>query len=534
MRRMNFITKKEFHRKEIALLVINVLIINILLFSCAQIGNLTGGAKDVAAPELLGVYPPNKSTNVTPKRITLSFNEYVKLNNPSQAVIFSPPLNPAPEFSVKGKSVNIDIKEGLQANTTYQIQFNQSIADNNEGNQLGSYNYVFSTGPIIDSLSLTGAVVNAFDNTTSENIVVGLYNLSDAQDILSANPRYLVKQDLSGNFTFNYIKSGEYSLVAFQDANFNNLPEPRTELIGFKDETITLTTNKALEKPIVVFENERPTAVKKVVESTPGHLLFTFTNPVQAISVNSDKWNDTDYGYFNEGNDTLHYWYGTDQSAISFFFEFDNGERDTVEVNLKDGTTELLVRNSNPTVPENEKFEVMFTVPIISFTQENIYFEDSLGKRREAEIEQSSPTLWRFSSPWKRRDKMVLVIEEGALVSNVNTEIPETKLDFNVEDPISKASLIMKFTNSKSTYLVQLLSETGKTLGEGYIGNNGSLTYPNLKEGKYALRVFEDANGNERWDLGSLQNRKQAEPTIYYLDDIEIKGNWDKELEITF
>ena len=183
-------------------------LIVLLLNSCANIVAPTGGQKDITPPKVLKTEPENFSTHFKGNTISLYFDELVQLKDESRVMLISPPPDKMPEARLKGKSVILTLPGILKENTTYSIQFGSSIQDNNEGNALNNYTYVFSTGDVIDSLSVDGSVLSADKLTAMPKIIVCLYTSTDDSVIFKEKPRYLARTDENGHFLLYHIASG--------------------------------------------------------------------------------------------------------------------------------------------------------------------------------------------------------------------------------------------------------------------------------------------------------------------------------------
>ena len=147
----------------------------LLLSACAQVVAPTGGDRDLTPPEVMSLVPENQSLNFNANSFTLEFDEYVVLRKLKEQLLVSPPLKYSLESKTKGKNLIFTIKDTLKENTTYVFNFGNAIVDLNEGNPLSNFQYVFSTGPVIDSLSFSGKVVDAFDLTAEKDAVLLLY-----------------------------------------------------------------------------------------------------------------------------------------------------------------------------------------------------------------------------------------------------------------------------------------------------------------------------------------------------------------------
>ncbi|MCF0205800.1 MAG: Ig-like domain-containing protein, partial [Bacteroidales bacterium] len=212
-----------------------MLVSALVVLACAKQVTLTGGKKDVTPPQPKAFSHPNGSTNFDQKHIIIKFDEYIKLNDVSSKLIVSPPMEEKPTAVVNGKKLKISINEKLKPNTTYCLNFNDAIADINEGNAMNSFVYAFSTGPVIDSLSIAGTVFDALTRKPVDKAWVLLYSDKNDSAVIAQMPDYVTKVDKDGNFKINYIADNDYKIYALIDNNLNfkfDLPE---EQIAFLD-----------------------------------------------------------------------------------------------------------------------------------------------------------------------------------------------------------------------------------------------------------------------------------------------------------
>ena len=209
-----------------------------MLYSCAKMGAPDGGWYDETPPHVVGAMPAEKSTHVSKRNIRINFNEFVKIDNPTQNVVVSPPQLEVPEIKGEGKSINVKLIDKLQPNTTYTIDFSNAISDNNEGNPLGNFTYSFSTGNHIDTLEVAGYVVQAADLEPVKGILVGLYaDLSDTA--FKTKPMLRVSRtDSRGHFIIRGVTPGKYRVYALQDADGNYSFNQRSEMLAFNHDII--------------------------------------------------------------------------------------------------------------------------------------------------------------------------------------------------------------------------------------------------------------------------------------------------------
>ena len=218
-----------------------IILFNLLLltiFSCARMGSPDGGWYDETPPKILGTSPANGSDDVNSKKVTILFNEFVKLDNPTEKVVVSPPQLEAPEVKVSGKRITVALQDTLKPNTTYTIDFSDAITDNNEGNPLGNYTYSFSTGNRIDTMEVAGYVLEAQNLEPIKGILVGLYsNLNDTAFQHKPMMR-IARTDGNGHFVIKGVAKGDYRIYALQDMDGNYKFNQPGEKIAFTPEII--------------------------------------------------------------------------------------------------------------------------------------------------------------------------------------------------------------------------------------------------------------------------------------------------------
>jgi len=217
--------------------------ISIIFYSCAQVVPLTGGDKAVTPPKVVSSSPENKSVNFHEKMIVIKFDEFIQLKNLSQQLIISPVMDEVPKITVKGKELIIKIESDLEENTTYNFNFGQAIVDLHESNPLPNFKYVFSTGAILDSLTYSGKVADAFDLDPVEKVNVMLYkDLEDSIPLIS-QPYYLALTDKSGNYSLSNLAAGTYRVFALKDINYNYIFDLPQEKIAFKSSPVTIDSS---------------------------------------------------------------------------------------------------------------------------------------------------------------------------------------------------------------------------------------------------------------------------------------------------
>ena len=210
----------------------------IIGYSCASMGTPDGGPYDEMPPKFVKSTPHLREVNVKNKKFELEFDEFIKLEKASEKVVISPPQLEQPEIKVVGKKVVGEFLDDLKDSTTYTIDFSDAIVDNNEGNPMGHFTYSFSTGASIDTMEVSGTVLNAADLEPIKGIQVGLHkNLNDSAFTKLPFDR-VSRTDSRGHFSIRGVAPGKYRIYALMDGNQNYLFDSKTEAIAFSDSVI--------------------------------------------------------------------------------------------------------------------------------------------------------------------------------------------------------------------------------------------------------------------------------------------------------
>lgn len=215
-----------------------VLLLVIVAYSCANIGTPDGGPYDETPPKFMGGTPQLRAVNVKSQKFELEFDEFIKLEKPSEKVVISPPQLEQPEIKVVGRKVVGELLDTLKESTTYTIDFSDAIVDNNEGNPMGHFTYTFSTGASIDTMEVSGTVLEASNLEPIKGIQVGLHkDLADSAFTVKAFDR-VSRTDSRGRFSIRGVAPGKYRIYALKDGNQNYLFDSKSEMIAFSDSII--------------------------------------------------------------------------------------------------------------------------------------------------------------------------------------------------------------------------------------------------------------------------------------------------------
>ncbi|MEM9078073.1 MAG: Ig-like domain-containing protein [Bacteroidota bacterium] len=520
-----------------------ILWIGLVLWQCARRGNPTGGPEDVTPPELIRTEPENFSTEFTSKSIRLYFDEFIKLEDVQNQLIISPPLEYLPEIRPQGgvsKYVEVIIKDTLKENTTYTLNFGQSIVDNNEGNPNSFLTYVFSTGTYIDSLTLSGAVKDAYNRTADEFISVMLYEIDTAftdSTVFKRPPNYISNTlDSFPIFELKNLKEGKYRLIALKDLNKNNLFDQRQDKIGFVEDTITLPTDSIYLLNLFQETPNYSASVPSYVAKN--RIIFGYQGIQEEISIESltdlpDSVRTTILK--DRETDTINYWLTpTDLDSIIFMVQNSVLEqKDTFTVKTRKLALDSLKLTNSPgsKLGFEETFSILANTPIkaVDTSQIAVFVSDSLPYTYSYVLDSIKNQI-DFQFEKEPNQSYTFNLTPGAITDFFGFENDSLSYTLSTGSYADFGNLRVTLSGAvKFPMIVQLTNEQGETQRESFSEIPSPVEFNNLEPGKYMIRVIFDDNANRKWDTGNYLQQIQPEKVSYYPDVIEVRANWELE-----
>ncbi len=439
---------------------------------CAQIGAPTGGAKDTIPPVLLKASPGLNSTNFTGNKITLTFNEYINVDDVLNNVLVSPYPKVNPVVDYKLKTVTVKLKDSLLPNTTYSINFGNAIKDNNEGNPLKNFTYVFSTGNHIDSLRLSGKVIVAETGKADSTLIAMLYRNTDDSAVQKIKPDYIAKLKGDGSFTFTNLSAGNYKLYALKDGDGGKTYNSKTELFAFADHMVTIGPTNT---PVTLYASAQEKDTRGV------------TPVPSAKSTGAEK--------------KLKY----------------TGSVTTQNQELQDD------------------LELVFSKPLKKFDPSKIILTDT-GYKPISPVQiniDSSRKKISLSVKWQEDMKYRLIINNTAVADSLGNSIAKSDtIRFATKKVSEYGNLVLRFTNldlAKHPVLEFVVGEEIK-LSSPVTANEWSKKL--FKPGEYEIRILFDDNNNGKWDPGDYSKKTQPEKVIVLPQKLGIRADWDNERDI--
>ena len=313
----------------------------LLLVACARMGQPDGGWYDDDPPKVLGATPEDKATRVKAQKVTIFFDEYIKLQDATSKVIISPPQLETPEIKAAGKRIVVELKDTLKENTTYTIDFSDAISDNNEGNPMGNYTYSFSTGERIDTFEVSGYVLDASNLEPVKGILVGLYD-DLADSAFKTKPLMRVSRtDGSGHFVVKGIAPGTYRAYALQDADGDFRFTQKSEMIAFNHDTFEPSSKPDTRVDTVWRDSLHIDALLQVpyTHFLPDDItLMAFTQTqTDRMLLKTERVEPNKFSmYFTYGDSLLPSIKGLNFDAENAFVVESNEKRDTIHFWLRD------------------------------------------------------------------------------------------------------------------------------------------------------------------------------------------------------
>lgn len=517
----------------------------LLIFGCANRQAPQGGPRDHDPPKLLKATPPDMTRNFKAKVIQLDFDEFFKLVSPYTEITMSPTPTKVPDYKIKKKSLVITLRDSLEKNTTYVINFGKAIADVNEGNVLKNFTYVFSTGSHIDSLSISGRVINTLTGERDKEAIVMLFTLK--QDSLlfgKKNPTIFTSTDTAGNFSLNNLHPDDYRLYALKGPNptakvYNN----DRDLIAFSKKVLHLTKDTSnIELKLFKATPDKFRLVDNRFDPD-GKLFFTFNKGLDNPSLkilyppDFDKYKIAD---FSKTKDTaLLFMRNMDFDSIRVAFFDNNKPLDTIS--KRKGRKESFIRilsfqyNTNATskLKPGTDLTLKASYPID-------HFDAALVNLKEDSTDVSDFTLQKDTADtrlftllyhWKQNVNYTLILNEDAftdIYGGKNKRLPSKRFELDKPENYSLLTLNVTVPDTGKSYIVELLNDKKDVLRHDVIRKNIALVYKNYLTGKYNVRVVYDENNNGKWDSGNVKQKLQPENIWVDPDIITLRPNWEQ------
>ncbi|OXA82564.1 Ig-like domain-containing protein [Flavobacterium aquidurense] len=513
-----------------------------LMMSCAKRGSITGGLKDTLAPVLKYSMPKNFSTDFKAKEIVLTFDEYVKLKNTNKQLIISPPMKHEPIIlpTTASKEITIKILDTLHPNTTYSMNFGQSIADNNEGNAYNQFKYVFSTGPYIDSLSIGGRIKDAYEKNVDNFVSVMLYEVNDKfkdSVIYKEFPRYITNTlDSLRTFKLENLKAGKYLLVALKDKGNNNKFNPKDDKIGFIKHYITVPNDTLFE--LELFKESQPLKALKPIQASGNRLFlpydskqdFTISKP-KVVLKNKNEILESIVTRFPK-KDSLQVWFKP-LKVDSLSMEISNAnynKKFTFKIKDQKKDTLNITTMQSGTLHFRDRFTLESATPLVKFDKSKIKLtnKDSIAVDFTTEYDEFDQKL---SIDFKKEplEKYKFTFLPGALTDFYDKTNDTLSYKLTTREYADYGNLVLNLKNVKRFPIIaEITNKKGdEVLASQYSEGQTKLTFDLVEPNSFTLRITYDDNKNKIYDSGNFLKKNYAEEVFYYQKEIDVRTNWD-------
>jgi uncharacterized protein (DUF2141 family) len=564
-----------------------------LFASCASMASPNGGPYDELPPKVLHSMPGNGETSVKGRKIEIVFDELIQVERPSENVIITPPQKNMPEILALGKKIKIELKDSLIPDVTYTIDFTNSVSDNNEKNILENFSFAFSTGETIDSLEVSGLVLNADNLEPVPNIMVGLHR--DLADSAFTTAQFFrtSKTNDRGRFTIRNIAEGNYRLFALNDVNRDYMFDQPGEDIAFHDsiiipsfelrmrqdtiwkDSLTIDTVRTVEYThflpddvtLRLFKEDFRRQYMLRPERTEKHLFaLNFNAPADtlpSLSLTDEPPSGDWYLVQRDGSGaSLQYWitdslvYNRDTLHLQVSYLKSDSlnvlrpQIDTVHLAMRRQPAAARSRRTKGDEPEPVRFLSMqinassqmevFDTLSVTFTEPVVKLDSSVFV-----FEQKQDTLWHPAGFSLQQDSINLLkyylIRPFKYDEQFRLTIDSAQI-YSIYGKWNDASRTTIQIKPKDSYGDLYLHVEGieepafvELLNASDVPvrkskvHEGWAIFTNLKPDKYYVRLIEDANGNGVWDTGNYAEKKQPETVWYAPRFYEIPANFEIE-----
>ena len=511
---------------------------------CATPTSPTGGPRDTIGPVLIPEETtPNFQTNFRPEEIVLAFDEWVE-QDPKQEIIISPPLALGEDNQpyLRRRSLVIPLQGlALRDSVTYVVNVGSAIKDLNEGNPTENLRFVFATGPVLDSATVTGTLVEDFSGEPIDKATFTLYgNLADTA-ALTENPTYFAQSDKEGGFTVYNIRPGKYRAVGLirnpgatnYYADLAGTFKPLS--VGFIDTIITVADGNTDVGAVRLSPLPVPTKVIGLDTSALGEVSITMNQPAAGVDLLTSR---EDYLRYND-KDTIKLFY-REPGADTIFVGRDSTFRDTIVL----AATGSLSGKALEVVTGPKLRVFAGTGPVFTFNQPLASVDTTLIRLRKDTfpepvayafaIDTTFPGEIGFRSSWDLGKPYFLDILPGALTAWSGTQNKDTiARKFNLDGPEKFGILTLKFNNLNPTfdYILRLLDNDKVVFAtRRFISKQFEYTarFEGLKPGTYKVEIVYDANGNQRYDSGDFLFGRQPE-LVRRFEIPTLKADWEVE-----
>lgn len=514
-----------------------------LIFGCAAMQNPQGGPRDTTPPKILKVEPKDLSTNFIAKKVVIEFDEYFKLNNQYKEFSVSPDVEKQPVLKINKRRLEIAMPDSLEKNTTYTLNFGKMITDINEGNELKNFTYVFSTGPTLDSLSISGKVTDAVTGTPQLDALVFILPLQKDTIFGKKRPSIYATTDSSGNYQLKNLRKDNYRLYAIKEqGGGDKIYQQQNDEVAFFNDTIKLSKN--IDSANLLLFKEIPTdfRVKDKKINNEGFIQLSWNKALKNAKIdiiNLPDYNKEKIVITNKGNDSAKVWLPkmefdsllltiSEAGKTLDTVKVSRGKKDTYSSEIK-AADNLESGSLNP----NKFLKISFNTPIKSLDiSKLILLEDSIPRKGFTVEKDSNDVLSILVKyNWKPKSSYNLDLKPGAITGIQGAVNKAISKQFNIASKDDYGTLILdvKIPDTTANYILEVVDEKKENvISTQIVEQSKKLLFANYKAGVYFVRITYDENKNDVWDTGDVAERRQPEKIWYAPTELSIRANWER------
>lgn len=522
------------------------------IWACARQSSPNGGPRDNTPPEIVYARPAGFSTHFEGSGFEIGFDEYIETKDVGSQLIVSPPLKKLPKVEARGKKLLVSWEDTLAPNTTYQFNFGKSVVDVNEGNPVGNFVYVFSTGDRIDSLFVQGKVLKAADNQPAKGSFVMLYT-GDADSLpMTSRPGYFAQTDSSGRFQIRYLPGGDFKIFVLREQSVNYIYDGPPEEIGFSDTRVESSLNDSTPGTLLAqfMESDTNQYIREQKGTDYGYYETVFNRPasnpeIEFIDIETNESLKA-YNLINGGRDSLQSWV--------IFPERDNFEEVEVRVKLgetladtsfwyietnpkyRDKSKLTLSSNTNRNrLDLNKSFSLTSNNPLAEADTSLVYFLEDSMRVYPTDFERLDVARKiNVYYPFKGSSNYIFKAKAGAFRDVFGNYSDSISIPFSLQESEFYGSLTAKVALGDSVgypAILRLLDEKNREVRRKEFEDKTIAVFKQLNPGKYRLQVIYDENENGEWDTGNYRLHRQPEKLSYYTEPLEVRSNWELDIE---
>lgn len=509
---------------------VSLLVALVFLTRCANVVAPTGGARDITPPKVTEAVPENHGTGFSGRKVEITFDEYVTLNNASQQVLFSPPLAEKPDIKLSNKTVVIKFKEDLKPNTTYTIDFGEAVKDLHEGNTFKDYAHTFSTGDVLDTLGLSGTILDAETGKPAEKMTVGLYRHCEGP--LFQAPDYLTRTDKEGHFHFHGLPDEPFLVFALEDMNANLYYDLPNERVAFIDTLVCPSDSVHLNlSAFIEADTTQMLLESKLVEE--GLLRFAFRRPADSVAIHIDQPAIDSFQLvqvWSAHHDTLCCWFTPNViDSLRVSIQYDTLININKSFNLRYRDTKPKRKADSKALKVGDNLQKKLLMPddefLLKFPEPITYINIGIENRFEQVDEYGM--VFRFTDTIKH-----VHVPDSAFFSIRQRTNDSLDYKFRRAEESDLGNIYIKVCPPEGKQaVVQLMDNKGKVLDQQVVDGTTHVAFTQLLPDKYKLQAIIDDDRNGRWSSGNYHRLALPETIVPYKDVLDLKAGWDIALD---